>query len=284
MKKWTCILKNAILGFIHDEAMFIAGTLAFYTLLAIFPFIIFLTALAGIYADTAQAQQAIYDFLHYVPREVAQVLLPVMQEIMRTEGQGILTLGFLGTLWILMTGVEALRTGLNRAYGVDGKRNFFFRQGQNILIVLLLTVGLILTSTAIVLGPVLFEFAFSWYPQAMEWEALWNFIRYVFGFFMMMNLFAAIYYYLPNLSQTWRRVLPGAFIATVLWLGLASLFSLYLANAKDFTVTYGSLSGIIIAMIFFQFSAVIFLFGAEINDAYRQFAAKRVSGNDLESR
>src|SRR5690606_16512862 len=139
------------------------------------------------------------------------------------------------------------RLGLNRAYCISEKRSFLKRKLQSFVFVIVSAFGLSVVSIFIILGPILLEWIYAWVPVAQELAAFWNILRYAFGFIIMVLLLSGTYYFLPNIHHLWRRVLPGAVIATFLWLLLASLFSVYLAQTDRFSVTYGSLSGIIIA-------------------------------------
>lgn len=268
---WWIVFKRAFWGFWHKEEVFISGTLAFYALLAFFPFVIFLTSLAGLYSDALNVQEALHYLIHNTPREVREVILPVLDEISTIQEGSLVTISFLGTLLISMSGVDAFRLGLNRAYEITEKRPLLRRKLQDLAFVLLAALGLTLTSVAIILGPLLLEICYRWLPPLEQWAVFWNLLRYVFALGLMFILLSSMYYFLPNIHHQWRGVWPGALIATLLWTLLASLFSFYLAHAGNYSITYGSLSGIIIVLLFLKASAIIFLIGAEINHAYLQY-------------
>ena len=210
-------------------------------------------------------QDAIAQFIAYVPKEVSESVMPAVNDIIYTQDGGLLTLSILGTLWVLMVGVDALRMGLNHAYGVAETRNYLFTKFQSLVFVLVLTFAFIFAAMLIILGPLLMEGISSWIAILPYSENLLHALRYGYAICMLVLLLSVTYYYLPNVRQRVRGVLPGALIGTLLWVGLASLFSLFLSNVGHYNATYGSLSGIIITLVFLQFSAAIFLFGAEVN-------------------
>lgn len=90
-------------------------------------------------------------------------------------------------------------------------------------------------------------------------------VRLALAAVVLVALFGILYRVLPNRAQGWRQVWPGAALAVLLWLVLAQLFSVYLAHFNSYNATYGSIGGIIITLVFFQYSATVFLLGAELN-------------------
>jgi membrane protein len=101
-------------------------------------------------------------------------------------------------------------------------------------------------------------------------------LRYLVAIGLLYLVVALLYRWLPSRHLPRREILPGAAVTVVLWLVLAGLFSFYLQNLGRFSVTYGSLGGIVITLMFFYISALIFIFGAEINSARRRTEAARL--------
>lgn len=265
---WLGILKQAFVAYFKGNNGFIAGTLAFSALLAIFPFVIFLVSLTGLYSEAFGVQQGIQYIISYLPTEVEKTFNSVITEITSTKSGGLLTFGFLGTLYMLVSAVDTLRMGLNQAYDVSECRPFLMRTLQNIGVVFFMAISLVTVSVLIILGPIILDYLYRYIDWMVGYTTLLNVARYACGLALMVSLLASTYYVLPNIRQRWRCCLPGAIFATCLWLSLASLFSFYLQYADSYSVTYGSLSGIIITMVFLKISAMIFLLGAEFNQAY----------------
>jgi membrane protein len=263
------LLYRSGLNLINHDGMLFAATLAYTTLLAIFPFIIFLTSLTGFFSQTEAMQKALDYFFRLAPREVSQVLYPVIREILSGRSGGLLTFGILGSLWITVSAMETLRSGLNRVYDVAEKRPAWKRYAQSLLFVLGLTFSLGIVSVILPLGPVVFGLLLRWFHLDAKLDMVWNISRYVISLGVLLFTIGMIYRFIPNIRQRLREVMPGALIATGLWILLASFFSLYISHAHSYSITYGSLSGIIIALFFFQITALILLFGAELNQTLR---------------
>lgn len=266
VKTWALLWKSS-LDLIRDGGIELSGYIAFTSLLSLFPMLIFGAALMGLLSDSDTIKALIQQLFSLIPTEVEKVILPVLIEILGQEKHGLLSLGLLGTLWAASSGIEALRLGLNRAYGLRETRSFFWRRFQGMLIVSTLGLGMALLTVVIVLEPILQELA----KQYLDWaflknlDQLWNLLRYGSATFVLFILLNLVYQKLPNHHRVHPHSYVGAAIATLLWLIAASLFSLYMAYAGNYTVTYGSLGGIIITLLFFQITALVFLFGGEIN-------------------
>lgn len=261
---------DAVMHFFNDGGTMLAGHIAFSTLLALFPFIIFLSTVAGLVGQDEVARQAVTLAFTAMPPQVAAALQPPVNEVLEAPRPGLLTISLLVTLFVASSGLEALRAGLNNAYNIVVMRHFVLQRLQSIVLTLVLTVAVFLAVVAVVAGPFVWA-ALVWLldvPQVWAW--LFAFGRYGLSLFVLLALMLALYRFLPNTRISVAELLPGAVIAVVLWLASATLFSWYLANLGRYSVTYGSLGGIVAALFFFYISASVFILGAEINAAARR--------------
>ncbi len=135
------------------------------------------------------------------------------------------------------------------------------------LLVVLAASCILAAMLVLVLGPVAWTEMHRYLDLPRLLEVLWNPLRYGFGAGLILGAVSGLYYLLPAARLRLRWVLPGAVLVTLLWLLTATLFSYYVAHFGSYTVTYGSLAGIILTLIFFYALAVIFIFGAEFNAA-----------------
>ena len=261
-------LWRAIKLFFAHEGPSSAGYIAFSALLALFPFVVFLVALSGIVGQTDQVQEFIAYAFDYLPVEVGRALYPVVSAIvLQPPKDGILTISILGTMWVSSSGVEALRTALDRAYGVPSRRPFWWRRLQGLAFVVVGAIAILVVMITIVIGPLLWHAVNYLFEIPDDVYGLYNSIRYATGALGLFLIICLLYRFLPNVRQRWFHVLPGAVFAAVTWLVIATAYSLYLSNVGDYSVTYGSLGGVIGALMFFFISAMVFIFGAELNAA-----------------
>lgn len=250
---------------LHNRLAIYAGYAAYASLLAVFPFIIFLVALAGFIGTPEMAEELIHRSLNFLPPHVVETLSPVIRHILNSESTGLLTFGILGSLWVASSGVEGLRHGLNRAHGVTEFRPLWKRRLQSAGIVIVGSIVFLLLALLLIITPLVLDFLAPYLGSSTEAILSSSWLRYATGLLILTTVFTALFSILPNISLSLRNVLPGAFLAAAGWIGLAALFSLYLANFGQYDVTYGSLGGIIITMVFFHLSITVLLAAAAFN-------------------
>ncbi len=260
-------MRFAVRRLMADDGIEVAGFIAYTGLVSLFPFIIFLFALAGFIGQTARAQEAVASLLAALPAEVAATLSPIVYEVLARPQPGLLTFGILGTLWVTSSGVEALRMGLTRAYDTEEKRPFWRRRLTSLAFVVLGAISALLFTLLMVAAPV----GEQWLRTHVEFPAALLVLSVTLRIMITANLLALMlaffYRVLPNHRIAWRAAWPGAWLAAFAWIGLASLFSLYLTGAGNYAVTYGSLGGVVATLLFMHISTIIILFGAEYNAA-----------------
>jgi membrane protein len=270
------IFWQAIIHLIYDGGMTYAGHIAFMTLFSLFPFLIFLFTLAGEIGQTEAARNFVTMALSALPREVSQAIRPAIEGVISTRRTGLMTLSIVAALWAVSSGIEALREALNKAYGVEDSRPIWFCRLQSLAFTIIFSVSIIVVMIVLVIGPVLWSYIVPLLKVPWEWGWFYELLRYVISIGLLYLVVALLYRWLPSRHLPRREVLPGAAVTVLLWLILASLFSLYLQNLGRFSVTYGSLGGIVVTLMFFYISGLIFIFGAEINSARRRAEADRL--------
>jgi len=271
-RRWTPgallrLVTDAGLQLLQHEGFELSGYIAFTALLALFPFLIFLTALAGFLGSASSADRAIASLFEMAPPEVAQVLAPILRDVLTQQHGGLLTVSILFALWTASSGVEALRTLLNRCYQVTETRAVWKTRPVSVVIVVAGASLALVLSVALVLGPVIWKVVTEYLPVSGAWFVPWVVLRYGLAAVVVAVCLVGLHRLLPNCHQPLRRVWPGAATTALLWLATAALFSVYVDNFASYSVTYGSLGGVIMTLMFFYFSAVIFAFGAELNAA-----------------
>jgi membrane protein len=261
------LLKEALVHFDRDGGFVLAGHIAYMSVLSLFPFLIFLVSVAGLLGQTEQGREFVAYGLAQLPPEVARVLARPIDEVLSQSGGGLLTFGVVGTLWTASSGLEAARTIFNRAFGVTQGPPFWRSRIQSVLLIILISFLVPIGMSLLVIGPVVWDAVqrFVYIPPIWDW--LWLALRYSLSAALLFATISALYFILPYRRMRPRWVFPGALLTVVLWMLLGTLFSLYLAYFGRYSVTYGSLGGVIIALVFFYLVGTIFIFGAEVNAA-----------------
>jgi len=257
---------------VHHDGIEHAGYLAFLAMLALFSFLIFFTALAGLLGQGDAGAQFINDLIAILPEHVASALHPRIDEILNGPPQGLLTAAIIGVIWTASSPVEGIRTILNRAYRVQTPPAYIWRRLLSIGQFFVLTLGVFMAMMMLVFVPVIWDnlWAQEWFitifPMHKEdWQPVWGYARYGLSAGMLLLVVAISYYVLPNIKQKFIAVLPGTLIVLLGWLVMVDLFTGWLQNFDQVNLIYGSLGGIIATLIFFYLAGVIYIFGAELN-------------------
>jgi membrane protein len=265
----------------QDQGLELAGYIAFTAFFSLFPFVIFLAALAGFLGDRETANEFIVAMFDLLPDDVAQTLAPAVREVMGARRGGLLTVGILTTLWFASSGVEALRAGLNRAYGVTEERALWWLRLQSIAFVIAGGLIMFFLSLAVILGPLLWRALGPTLDDLLGTELAFLTLRHLAALVLLWGALMLLHRWLPNARQAYLRVLPGVCATTLLWFVGASLFSWYIGHLADYSAFYGSLGGVAITLMFFYVTAIIFLFGAEFNALWRERTGRRPAPQDV---
>lgn len=253
---------------INHDGVEHAGYLAFLALLALFPFLVFMFAIAGLIGEGEAGAAFIASIMQILPAHVTEAIRPRVMEIISGPPQGLLTVAILGAIWTASSAVEGMRTILNRAYRVATPPAYWLRRSLSILQLLIFTFIVVTGVVLLVLIPLVLRHVGNWFGiehlvfsyEAWLGQAAWGAI--------VLLLFAAvsyIYYIIPNIKQRFISVAPGAAVVVLLWIAAAYFFTRYLSEFDQVNLIYGSLGGIIAALLFFYLCNLIFIFGAELN-------------------
>jgi membrane protein len=246
----------------------LSGHLAFTAFLAVFPFLIFLAALFGLFGDQQTAQTLVTFLFRFAPHDVAETLAQPIFKVMTAHRQDLLTLGIFGTLWAASSWFEAMRLALNTAYDIEEKRAAWKRRLQSVLFVIGSAVVLVVASSAIVLGPIALQIVERIVPISEQVATLWHVGRYLVGGLLFGLFLLGLHQYLPPRRHRWRMLFPGVLVTLLFWLVVSTGLSLYLSIGGGYESTYGALGGVVVTLLFFYSSSLVFIFGAELNSIY----------------
>lgn len=282
IRSFAPIVWDALRRFERDDGWAIASHVALSGLLAIFPFLIFVTALAA-FLGAGEASGSIVSLIFdTLPSGVAMPLATEVQKVLTTPRGGILTIGVLLTLWVSSSAVESLRIALGRAYHSPTSKPVWLARLQSIWFVMLGAFGLVVVAVFIVLWPILWSFTLGYVANAfpeyaasfVSMELASDIARYVLSVSVVATGLTLTHLWLPGGRRTVREVLPGVAFTVALWIVGATGFSIYLSRFADYASTYAGLAGVMTAIVFLNVSAALFILGAEFNAA---LAARRKS-------
>jgi membrane protein len=264
------IFTAAALNYIRHQSANQAGSVAFSSVLAMFPLLLFLSAAASFVGEPGAGAELANRVLEFAPPAVDGALRPVVDQLLHQRSSTVLTLGMFATIWAASSGAQAIRTALNKAYGVERGLTFWKARIKVTVFTVIGTVGAVLVFSSVVILP--YAWALLEKTVGAGADALWlrTGVRYGLAFVVLVALYALFYAWLPDIPQRLRTVLPGALVGATLWLIAAAILSYTLRSATRLTVVYGSFAGTVATLVFLYASAVTLIFGAEINGVIRE--------------
>lgn len=253
----------------EDNATLLAAALAYYFLLAVFPLLI--VGFAIIPYFNISANEAMDFFSTILPAEIASLFEENIVNLIETPRGGLLTVGIIGALWSASNGINAFIKSSNEAFDVEETRSFIVVR----LISLGLTIGLIISVIVAimlpVLGNVILDLISSITGITTGMGILLQVLRWVISIVVLTTFIMLLYRFAPNKKITFKHILPGALIASLLWQIISFGFSIYVSNFGNYSATYGTLGGLIILMIWFFLTGLILMVGASITVIYHRY-------------
>jgi membrane protein len=260
---------DAFYTFLADDGWAIASHIALSTLMALFPFLIVLTSLAGFFGSKELADQAAGLLLQTWPSQVADQLSSQVHEVLTTTRGDALTIGAVLAVYFASNGVEALRVALNRAYAVVEPRRWYWLRLESIGYTLVAAITSLAMAFLIVLGPLIIEAVRRHIPLIVETnEHFFNIARYSITIMALVVALFILHAWLPAGRRRFLQILPGIIFTVVASLISGVVFGQYLARfANNYVTMYAGLASVIIALVFLYFIAAIFVYGGELNAA-----------------
>lgn len=255
---------------VYHDGMELAGYLSFLIMLVVFPFLVLFMWVVTFLGDGSWGNLLIQSILQSSWARFIDALKPRIIEITSSPPHSLVTLAILSATWTASSLFEGLRTVLNKAYRVSSPPSYILRRLLSFIefgvamIITLAFVGALVVIPSI-LGAIesvlpqtviqYFEFLTPKYSDLQLW------ILFIFGF----TLISMAYYTLPSRKIKFVAVLPGTIFVVVSWTVFSILFKFYISNFPQVNLIYGSIAGIIIALLYFYICSIIFIIGAELN-------------------
>ncbi|PLX38781.1 MAG: hypothetical protein C0606_09880 [Hyphomicrobiales bacterium] len=270
------ILADAFGHFYNDDGWAIASHVALTSLMAMFPFLIFVSALAAMTMGTTElAEEVARILLETLPERIALSLATEIHTVLTVPRGDLLTVGILLAIWFASNGVEALRTALNRAYRMKETRSVFLLRTQSIIFVLLGAGGVLALAFLVVLAPLGWATAVKWMPWLAPFAGKFTLVRIgAASVILLVGLFVS-HGFLPAGRRPITQLWPGILATLVLWLIAGAVFGAYLETFANYVSTYAGLAGAMTALVFLYLVAALFILGGELNAAILRYRAVR---------
>ena len=261
------VMKRVGLG-VYNDGFIHAGNLAYLALLTLFPFVIVAAAVARVFGQTEEGLAAVDGLLQTMPQNVADVLSKPISDVLTARAGGLLWLGALVGLWTTGSFIETIRDIIRRAYGVPFSRPFWeYRLSSVGLIIASVMIAMLAFSISILLSSVQ-AFILQLLPQADQLVGLFTLLRVVPALVLFGALYLLFYSLTPKrYRQSGCPKWPGPAFVTIWWLATTALLPVVLSSLGSYDMTYGSLAGVIITLLFFFVIGLGVVIGAELNAA-----------------
>jgi membrane protein len=271
LRRWWYFLVRLQREMAYDDCMGMAAQIAFYAMLGLFPFMIFLLSIVSTFPLAESLQPALLEALgDQMPQEAAQYVAEVVLSLLPSTSQGVLGVGLLASLWGASMAVGALITTINRAYNIRPRRNIATQKLLSILLTLALSSLWLMAMTIILVGPDITQDIYEYMGIASETNTFWTSVRLPMVFLLNMLALSLLYYIAPEAKQKFRWILPGAVTSTLLWMLASQAFREFISRFGTYNKTYGSLAALVILMMWLWLSGLVFLLGAEINSLMKR--------------
>ncbi len=272
---WRELFRRLWVELREDAVTECAAQLAFYFLFALFPFLFFLVTFAAYLPFAPGAVDAMMERLGpLMPAEALRVVREHLESLVTQSRPRLITLGLLVALWSASRGVDAFRRALNLAYDVPEYRPFWKTQGLAILMTVAGSLVLPLAFALFLLGGRLGEWIADHLHVLAFYQAVWTWLRWPFTAGLVMLMLALCYWRLPAVRHRYQFLSPGALLASLLWLLTTWGFTQYVEHFGRYNVTYGSLGGAVVLLLWLYLTGLIFILGGEVNAVLEQAEAE----------
>lgn len=268
MREAAAIVIDAIGKFLVDDGWPISSNIALALLTSLFPFLIFVTALASFFGSQDLSDEAAQLLFGAWPPEVAGPIAREVHNVLTAPRGGLLTFGAVLALYFSSSALEALRTGLDRAYDFVDTRPWWLLRLQSIAFMAFASFALLALAFLVVLGPLIWSRVIAVAPGLASMYTLVTFARLGIATIALAVILLLAHLWLPAKRLRLVDVAPGVIVTFVCSVGFGEAFGIYLSEfARNYVSTYAGLASVMIALVFLYSLAAIFVFGGELNAA-----------------
>lgn len=247
-----------------DHIQAYSAQAAFFIIISFFPFIMLLFSIVKFFPLTESSMLLL--FSQVFPSGVNSMVVPIITQIYDTTASGtVISLTAITTLWSAGKGFLAIMKGLNTIYDIKETRSYLFLRATSALYTLIFAIMVIITMILFVFGNRLFLWIEKRLPRLADMALVIISLRTIVGLITLVIFFLLIYIVIPNRKTKIMQEIPGALLSAAGWMGFSYAFSFYIDNFSNFSATYGSLTAIVLFMLWMYFLMYILFLGAECN-------------------
>lgn len=268
MKRITDLTKDIVRRYFEHEVGSSGGAIAYFSLLSVFPFIVYINTLLR-YINVSEARFAAF-ISSLLPAEIAEFLDIYIADISVSGTPGILLISIFATFYSMSRVVRSFEHSINRAYENKDRKGFFRGIATSVLFTLCLATTVIASVILTTVGENLVMHILSFKNVHMPSIRHITFLKWCFTVVIMFLAVSSFYYYMPSKKVSYKSILPGTITSMIGLFGFSVIFNLYIRFAAGFSVIYSSIGAVFLLVFWLYFSGVILVIGAEINCAFNE--------------
>jgi membrane protein len=271
--RWGALLARTGRAVYDDDCLGLAGELAFFWFLAIFPGLLFVVALATSFPVQHQIDAVVRGLARVAPGDVLVLVREQLLQIALGPPRGLLVLSLLGALWSSSSAMTAIIETLNRTYHVREGRPWWRVRLLAVVLTVVLTAFTLAAVGLMMAGPTLARFVEDSLGVPSRFAFLWAIAEWPIVFGLMVTALGCVYYFAPDMRPRRAWVTPGSVAATLLWIVASLGFDWYADHVGEYQKTYGAIGAVIVVLLWLYASGLAILIGAELNAAIEDAAA-----------
>ncbi len=272
------VAKRAALG-VYTDGFIHAGNLAYLALMTLFPFFIVAAAVLSLFGQSEETQRAVVAFLQVLPPDVSELLRKPIADVLTARTGSLLWLGGLVGLWTVGGFIETIREIFYQAYGYKSTSPFWKSRLRSSLVIIASVILALLSFLVQGILTAAEQFIYRLLPFAQDLAGWIGLSRFIPGAVMFGALYMLFYSVTPSKYRySDCRKWPGALFTTVWWVSMTALLPVALAQLGGYDLTYGSLAGVVVMLLFFFLIGLGLVFGAHLNAALAEPPEPRVEG------
>jgi membrane protein len=262
---WTVVLRRTGRHIYQGHCFGWAAALAYYSFLALFPALLFVVCVASFLPIQHLIDQVVDLVGRFAPGDVAAIARDQLVQISDKPHSSLLALSLVGTIWSTSSGMAALIGTLNQAHHVSEGRSWWRVRATAIALTLALAFFMGLSLMLATVGPPAAKHVASWLGLGAVSTTAWQMVRWPAAFAIAVTAIGSVYHFGPDVKGEFVWITPGSITATALWLIVSLAFKWYVFHFGSYQKTYGAIGGVIVALLWFYFSGLAILLGAQLN-------------------
>lgn len=276
-KEWLRFFETIQRKYQEAEVTNSSVIIAYYLLLSFFPIVIIIGNLLPLL--NLDINTILPYFSTIIPEAIYKEIVETIHRLLTSSSSGMLSFGIVAAFWAASKGMNAMQVSMNKAYGVEPRKNMFVIRLASLAFTLILVLGIVALVLVFSFGQVVLNYLTPLLQLPEELVAIFQSVKWPVTLFVLLFVFTLVYYMVPNAQVKVKFVLPGAIFATIGWVLLSQAFAIYVRYFSGRTLSYGSVGIFIVLMLWLNGSGIVLTLGAVINASIDEFRHGKIENN-----